>query len=136
MIEPQQDVTGGGDALERFSVVVIGGGPTGLATGYDLSQRGVDFVILERGGRLGEHWRPGWDPTRMFTPARFAGLPGSPFQGEGGWSRKIRCRSISSSTQSDSVCPSDSGLMFSVYRRVNTDESWSSASTADLSQIK
>ena len=84
MKEPQQDgARGEGGALERFSVVVIGGGPTGLATGYDLAQRGVDFVILERGERLGENWRPAWDPTRTFTPARFDGLPGFPFQGEG-----------------------------------------------------
>lgn len=83
MSEPQQGVTGGGDALERFRVVVIGGGPTGLATGYELTQRGVDFVILERGGRLGEDGRPAWDAVRMFTPARFDGMPGLPFRGDG-----------------------------------------------------
>jgi putative flavoprotein involved in K+ transport len=62
--------------------VVIGGGQTGLAAGYDLAQRGIDFVILERGSRLGENWRPRWDPLRLFTPARYEGLPGLPFHGE------------------------------------------------------
>jgi putative flavoprotein involved in K+ transport len=76
----EKDVTGGEEALERFSVVVIGGGQTGLAAGYELAQRGIDFVILDRGGRLGENWRPRWDSLRVFTPARFDGLPGMPFR--------------------------------------------------------
>jgi len=58
--ESQQGVAaaGGGGTLEGFTVVVIGGGQAGLAAGYDLTQRGIDFVILERGSRLGETWRP------------------------------------------------------------------------------
>jgi putative flavoprotein involved in K+ transport len=79
MNEPEQDVTGGREALERFSVVVIGGGQTGLAAGYDLAQRGIDFLILDRGGRFGENWRPRWDSLRVFTRARFDGLPGLRF---------------------------------------------------------
>jgi glycine/D-amino acid oxidase-like deaminating enzyme len=31
---------------ERFDVVVIGGGQAGLATGYHLAERGLEFVIL------------------------------------------------------------------------------------------
>jgi putative flavoprotein involved in K+ transport len=69
---------------ERFSVVVIGGGQTGLAAGYDLARRGVEFVILEREFRLGANWRPRWDPRRLHTPGRFDGLPGLPFHGEEG----------------------------------------------------
>jgi putative flavoprotein involved in K+ transport len=84
MKEPQQDLTEGGGTLERFSIVVIGGGQTGLAAGYELVKRGIDFVILERGSRLGEHWRPRWDSLRVFTPARFDGLPGLPFHGDEG----------------------------------------------------
>ena len=68
--------------VERFSVVVIGGGQTGLAAGYELAQRGIDFVVLESGSRLGETWRPRWDPRRVFTPARYDGLPGLPYQGD------------------------------------------------------
>jgi putative flavoprotein involved in K+ transport len=69
---------------EHFSVVVIGGGPAGLAAGYALAQRGIEFVILESESRLGEHWRPRWDSVRLFTPARFDGLPGLPLHGEEG----------------------------------------------------
>jgi len=69
---------------EHLSVVVIGGGPAGLAAGYALAQRGIDFVILESASRLGENWRPRWDSGRLFTPARFDGLPGLPLHGEEG----------------------------------------------------
>ena len=79
MNEPEQDVTGGGQALERFSIVVIGGGQAGLAAGYELAQRSIDFLILDRGGRFGENCRPRWDSLRVFTRARFDGLPGLPF---------------------------------------------------------
>jgi putative flavoprotein involved in K+ transport len=68
--------------VERLSVVVIGGGQSGLAAGYHLAQRGVDFVILEKASRLGESWRRQWDSLRVFTPARYDGLPGWPFPGE------------------------------------------------------
>ncbi len=68
--------------VERFSVVVIGGGQAGLAAGYHLAQRGIDFVILEKGARLGESWRRRWDSLRLFTPARYDGLPGWPFPGD------------------------------------------------------
>ena len=63
---------------------MIGGGQTGLATGYDLVQRRIDFVILERGSRLGDSWRPRWDPLRLSTPASYDGLPGLPFHSEAG----------------------------------------------------
>lgn len=82
--EPGHSVVQSESMLERFSIVVIGGSPPGLAAAYELAQRGIDFVILERCGRLGENWRPRWDPVRPFTPARFDGLPGFPFDGEQG----------------------------------------------------
>lgn len=84
MNEPEQGVAEAKGTLERFSVLVVGGGLTGLTAGYELRQRGIDFVILERGSRLGETWRPRWDAVRLFTPARFAGLPGFPFHGAEG----------------------------------------------------
>src|SRR4051794_34874871 len=84
MNEPHQDVTEGGGTLEPFSMVVIGGGPAGLTAGYELAKRGIDFIILERGPRLGEHWRPRWDSLRVFTPAPFDGLPGLPVPREEG----------------------------------------------------
>jgi putative flavoprotein involved in K+ transport len=79
--EPATELAPGRD-VERFSVVVIGGGQAGLAAGYHLTQRGIDFVILDKGARLGESWRRRWDSLRLFTPARYDGLPGWPFPGD------------------------------------------------------
>jgi len=35
--------------VQRFDVVVVGAGPTGLACGIELQQRGVNTVLLEKG---------------------------------------------------------------------------------------
>jgi putative flavoprotein involved in K+ transport len=66
-------------ATERFDTIVIGGGQAGLAAGYHLAQRGLDFVILDASERVGDSWRSRWDSLRLFTPARYDGLPGMPF---------------------------------------------------------
>jgi putative flavoprotein involved in K+ transport len=64
---------------ERFDTVIIGGGQAGLAVGYHLAQRDRTFVILEAGDRIGGSWRMRWDGLRLFTPARYDGLPGMRF---------------------------------------------------------
>ena len=103
-----------GTDVERFSVVVIGGGQAGLAAGYHLAQRGIEFVILEKASRLGESWRRQWDPLRLFTPARYDGLPGMAFPRRRANvpHRKSRWRTICRSTQNDSACRSASGSRF------------------------
>lgn len=67
------------DFPEQFDVVVIGGGQAGLAIGYYLAQQDVRFVILDSNERVGESWRKRWDTLRVFTAARYDGLPGLPF---------------------------------------------------------
>jgi putative flavoprotein involved in K+ transport len=64
---------------ERVETVVIGAGQAGLATGYHLALRGRQFVILDATERIGDAWRTRWDSLRLFTPARYDGLPGWPF---------------------------------------------------------
>jgi len=66
----------------EINTVVIGGGQTGLVTGYELKARGVEFVILDASERVGDAWRKRWDSLRLFTPARMNGLPGMPFPGK------------------------------------------------------
>ena len=65
--------------VERFETVVIGGGQAGLAAGHYLAERGIDHVILSDEARVGNNWRRRWDSLRLYTPARFSGLPGMCF---------------------------------------------------------
>jgi putative flavoprotein involved in K+ transport len=66
---------------ERREVIVVGGGQAGLAIGYFLAQQGRDFTILEAAGEPGAAWRKRWDSLKLFTPARYSGLPGLAFPG-------------------------------------------------------
>ena len=66
-------------SAERFDVVVVGAGQAGLSVGYHLLRRGLSFVILDAGDRVGDVWRRRWDSLRLFTPARYDGLDGMPF---------------------------------------------------------
>ena len=66
---------------EHFETVIIGGGQAGLAVGYYLARQRRPFVILDAGKRTGDAWRTRWDGLRLFTAARYDGLPGLPFPG-------------------------------------------------------
>lgn len=61
------------------SVVVIGAGQAGLATGYHLKRRDLAFTILADDERVGDTWRNRWDSLELFTPAFYNGLPGLDF---------------------------------------------------------
>ena len=61
---------------ERIDTVIIGGGQAGLAVGYHLARRGRESVILDENERIGDAWRKRWDSLRLFTPAKYDGLPG------------------------------------------------------------
>jgi putative flavoprotein involved in K+ transport len=61
---------------ERFDTVIIGGGQAGLAVAYHLERRGKPAVILDENERTGDSWRTRWDSLRLFTPAKYDGLPG------------------------------------------------------------
>jgi putative flavoprotein involved in K+ transport len=65
----------------RVGTVVVGGGQSGLAVGYHLGRRGLPFVILDASQRVGDAWQNRWDSLRLFTPARYNGLPGMRFPG-------------------------------------------------------
>lgn len=62
--------------VERVQVAVIGGAQAGLAVGYHLKRAGLSFVILDAEQRVGDSWRKRWDSLRLFSPARYSGLPG------------------------------------------------------------
>jgi putative flavoprotein involved in K+ transport len=73
-------------STEKFETIVIGGGQAGLAVGYYLKKHGGSFVILDANEQIGGSWRTRtWNSLRLFTPARYDGLPGWSFPASG-WS--------------------------------------------------
>lgn len=68
---------------QYVETIVIGGGQAGLSVGYFLKQQRRQFLILDAGRTIGEAWRRRWDSLRLFTPARYAGLPGMDFPAPG-----------------------------------------------------
>src|SRR5215207_3522251 len=73
---------GGTAGTAAVETVIIGAGQSGLALGYYLAQQHRSFVILDAGTRVGDAWRNRWDSLRLFTPAKYDGLPGRPFPGD------------------------------------------------------
>jgi putative flavoprotein involved in K+ transport len=65
--------------VERYETVVIGGGQAGLAAGFHLARSDASFVILDGSERVGDPWRARWPSLRLYSPARYDGLPGMAF---------------------------------------------------------
>jgi putative flavoprotein involved in K+ transport len=65
-----------------YDSIVIGAGQAGLAAGYYLQRAGLRIALLDAAEEIGAVWRQRWDSLRLFTPARYNGLPGMPFPGE------------------------------------------------------
>lgn len=67
---------------QHVDTVIIGGGQAGLATSWELTQRGLDHVVLERGD-IAQRWRTaGWDSLRLLTPNWMSRLPGWSYRGD------------------------------------------------------
>lgn len=67
---------GGTGSVETL---IIGGGQSGLAAAYHLRKRGLECLVLDEGERIGDSWRRRWQSLRLYSPARYDGLPGVPF---------------------------------------------------------
>jgi putative flavoprotein involved in K+ transport len=66
----------------EYDTIVVGAGQAGLAAGYHLRDAGLRFIMLDASQEVGTSWQRRWDSLRLFTPARYNGLPGLPFPGE------------------------------------------------------
>jgi len=63
----------------KYKVIVVGAGQSGLAVGYYLKQHNIPFIILDANKRVGDAWRKRWNSLKLFTHAKFDGLPGYPY---------------------------------------------------------
>lgn len=62
--------------VPRLPVLVVGAGPAGLATAYELSRRGIAYRLFERGPSVGTSWRNAYDSLRLHTGRHMSTLPG------------------------------------------------------------
>jgi putative flavoprotein involved in K+ transport len=69
-------------AARRVTVVVVGGGHSGLAMSKSLSDRGIDHVVLERAEVANSWLTQRWDSFTMLTPNWQARLPGRVYDGD------------------------------------------------------
>jgi putative flavoprotein involved in K+ transport len=67
--------------VRHVDVVVVGAGQAGLATSYHLRQRGIDHVVLDRGG-VADSWRNRrWDSFALNGPNWIFRLPSYTYDG-------------------------------------------------------
>ncbi|WP_350276453.1 NAD(P)/FAD-dependent oxidoreductase [Kribbella sp. HUAS MG21] len=67
--------------MRNDSVVIIGGGQSGLAGAFAARDAGLRPVLLEAGERTVGSWPQYYDSLTLFSPARYSGFPGAPFPG-------------------------------------------------------
>lgn len=64
---------------ERADVLVVGGGPAGLATSQQLRAQGVAHRVLERGDTVGFTWANLYESLTLHTGKHMSSLPGMSF---------------------------------------------------------
>lgn len=62
-----------------LDVIVVGGGPGGLAVSQQLGARGIAHVVLESGAYPGWMWSQTYESLRLHTGKHLSALPGMPF---------------------------------------------------------
>jgi putative flavoprotein involved in K+ transport len=60
----------------RAEVLVVGAGPAGLAVAACLRRRGIDALVVDRGGAIGDSWAARYDRLHLHTPRIQSALPG------------------------------------------------------------
>jgi putative flavoprotein involved in K+ transport len=66
----------------QWDCIVIGAGQSGLSAGYYLKQTGLKFTLLDRHHQPGGSWQDYFKSLTLFSPARYAALPGMDFPGD------------------------------------------------------
>src|SRR3954462_9640281 len=65
------------DGLRREAgILIIGAGPGGLFVGFELKERGLPFLILERGSGVGDSWKRMPTHLKLVSPWKANSLRG------------------------------------------------------------
>mgnify|MGYP002722943256 FL=1 len=64
--------------MHTYDCIVVGGGQSGLATGYYLHKKKLDFLILDANPSPGGAWQHVWDSLTLFSDSESSTLPGWP----------------------------------------------------------
>lgn len=67
--------------MQTINTIVVGAGQAGLSASYELSERNVDHIVLEK-NRIGASWANRWDKFCLVTPNWSVQLPGFPYDGD------------------------------------------------------
>jgi putative flavoprotein involved in K+ transport len=68
-------------SAEYVDIAVVGAGQAGLSLSHELSQVGVNHVVLER-GRVGQTWRRRWESFCLVIPNWTVQLPGGHYNAD------------------------------------------------------
>jgi putative flavoprotein involved in K+ transport len=67
---------------QHIETLIVGAGQAGLSTGYHLQRLGRPYLIIDGNERIGDNWRHQWDTLKLYSPAKYDGLPGLDFPAE------------------------------------------------------
>ena len=69
--------------MDKYTdVAIIGGGQAGMSMSHQLSQQGVEHVVLEQADCIANSWRQRYDSLTLITPNWMSGLAGLAFPGD------------------------------------------------------
>jgi putative flavoprotein involved in K+ transport len=71
---------------QHIETLIIGSGQAGLSTGYHLQRMDRPLLIVDANERIGDNWRQHYDSLRLYSPAKYDGLPGMAFPAADRWS--------------------------------------------------
>ncbi len=61
---------------EVYPVIIIGGGPCGLAASYYLKEKGIKHIIIEKNEMLQTWKNERWDSFHLISPNWMTNIPG------------------------------------------------------------
>ncbi|MDT5022466.1 MAG: hypothetical protein QOD34_1599 [Mycobacterium sp.] len=65
--------------MNGHQVVIVGAGPSGVATAVSLQDRGLRPLLLDRADKVGASWRGRYERLKLNTHRDYSHLPGRPY---------------------------------------------------------